>query len=171
MPASLTVQLRALLAGARRIAILAVGSELHGDDRAGLIVAERLSKLLASLPMVEIFIGATAPENLTGEIKQYHPSHVILIDAAGLGAAPGAVEIIDFEEITGNSGSTHRLPLKVLVDYMRNSIGCRVAVIGIQPKSMEFGAPLSAEVRAAVGKLVRALTVVAQTFSNPPAQD
>ena len=67
---------------ASRVAILAIGSEFRGDDAAGLLVAENLKKLLkVSSRKFKVFIGATAPENLTGDIKRFNPSHILLVDS------------------------------------------------------------------------------------------
>ena len=52
---------------AKRLAILGIGSDLRGDDGAGMLVAEKLEKSLKKIkasPEVRIFLGATAPETI-----------------------------------------------------------------------------------------------------------
>jgi hydrogenase maturation protease HycI len=169
MRLNLKMLLRASLEGANRVAVLGVGSELRGDDQAGLLVTQRLRKRCKfnrSCPQIELFHGATAPENLTGEIKQYRPSHLILIDAADVGKAPGTVEVIGPESISGVSFSTHGMPLKILADYMRESIHCKVMVIGIQPKTMELNGVVSPEIRASVRQVAMAIEAIVREIPD-----
>jgi len=149
------------LAGAERVAVLGCGSVLAGDDAAGMAVAERLSDFNSSGD-VRVYRGSTAPENFTGEIKRFRPDALLVIDAADMGAKPGEVGMIPTEEITGASFSTHMLPLRILLDYLREEIGCRVCLLGIQGAKMEFGTgmtpPVSAAVDAVAGALRELLT-------------
>ena len=142
------------LTAARRIAVLGVGSELRADDASGILAATGLKAALAGRKKsraVKIFLGATAPENLTGEIKRYKPSHLVIIDTAEARKKPGTIFIFKPEEVgAGVSFSTHKMPAKILVDYLVKSLGCEVTIIGIQPKSIDFGkAPSRAVVQAA----------------------
>jgi hydrogenase maturation protease HycI len=146
----------------KKIAILGIGSELRGDDAAGIAVTESLKRSLARsrrhLP-ARIFTGFTAPENLTGEIKRYRPSHIIMIDTADFGEAPGTVVVLDPMDVgSGVSFSTHKMPAKILVDYLRKSLACEVTVIGIQPEKIDFGKPLSKKVAAAAKEVAGALS-------------
>ncbi|MFA4905697.1 MAG: hydrogenase maturation peptidase HycI [Candidatus Margulisiibacteriota bacterium] len=138
--------LKIKLEGARLIAVLGVGSELRGDDAAGLMVAEKLQ----NRPGLGVILGGTAPENFTGEIKKLQPSHLIIVDAAEFGEKPGAVRQIDLNETGGGSFSTHSLPMKILVDYLAGYFTFKAILIGIQPKSLAYSAPVSEEVKAAV---------------------
>jgi hydrogenase 3 maturation protease len=164
------------LEGAARIGILGIGSELRADDVAGILVAQRLQELLGvprlrglnpaegGTPNVAVFLGGTAPENLTGEIKRFHPTHLVIIDAADLDSEPGAITLMDPDSIGGTTFCTHSLPLKVMIDYLLNSFPCHVTIIGIQPKTLEVGAPVSKEVLDAVKSLaVMLLDAMPQT--------
>ena len=124
-----------------KVAILAIGSEFRGDDAAGLLVAENLKKLLKKPSRkTKIFIGATAPENLTGDIKRFNPSHVLLVDSVDFKDKPGTILVLSPKDIgDGVSFSTHKMPAKVLMQYLANSIECDPILIGIQPLSIEFG--------------------------------
>src|SRR5512138_450764 len=109
----------ALVGDARRIAVLGVGSDLRGDDAAGVEVARRLAAILAGgspRPGLHVaaFDGGAAPENLTGEVVRFAPELVVLVDAAFLGEAPGVVEVVPEERIDGTGLSTHMLPAPVL---------------------------------------------------------
>jgi hydrogenase 3 maturation protease len=152
--------LAAKLKGAKKIAVLGIGSELRGDDVAGELVAKGLSsssKKIRSQVRLRFFLGSTAPENLTGEIKKFQPSHIIIIDSADLGKKPGTIRLLSPKQIGGVSFSTHRIPTKVMVDYLLSSLGSKIIIIGIQPKTLLFGLPLSGEVERSVKLLSLAL--------------
>ena len=139
------------------MAVLAVGSELLGDDAVGLLVGGKLAEL--GSPRVGVFEGATAPENCTGPIRRYSPTHLVLVDAADLGAEPGTVELLDPERLGGIAFTTHALPLTVVVDYLAQSLpDCRVVVVGIQPESLRFGEQPTARVAEAAERLVEAIS-------------
>jgi hydrogenase 3 maturation protease len=163
MRLNLKTLLRESLEGANRVGVLGVGSELRADDQAGLLVAQRLRKrckIDGSCPQIELFHGATAPENLTGEIKNYRPSHLIVVDAADVGKDPGTIEVISSDLISGVSFSTHMMPLKIVADYMRESINCKVMVIGIQPKTLKYNGAVSPEIRASVRQVATAIEAI-----------
>ena len=95
-------------------------------------------------------MGHTAPENLTGAIKRFKPGLVLLIDAIDMGLAAGELQLISPEELAGFSFSTHMLPLPVLMDYLQHELGCETLLIGVQAATLEFMAPMSPQVAAAV---------------------
>jgi hydrogenase 3 maturation protease len=142
-------------AGARRTVLLGVGSELRSDDAAGVLIANRVAEL--KLPMVWSIAGGTAPENLTADVRKLSPTHLLIIDSADMGETPGTIRLIDPDQIGGISFGTHALPLSVLAGYLSRETGCRVIVMGIQPRSLDFDGPLSAEVEEAVKEAVQAL--------------
>lgn len=138
------------LQSVRELALLAVGSELYGDDAVALRVVDLLKPHAGEGKRIHTFIGATAPENCTGPIRRLNPSHLLVIDAADLGQAPGTIAIIDKDQLAGVSFCTHSLPLVVIIDYILKACPeCQVIVVGIQPQSLQFSAPLSASVEAA----------------------
>lgn len=147
------------LSGARRIAILAIGSEFRGDDAAGLVIVEHLVKIIKKPhKRIKIFIGATAPENLTGDIKKFKPSHIILLDSVDFNEKPGSVIVLNPSEIgDGVSFSTHKMPAKVLIRYFSNELKCETMLIGIQPKSIDFGARASKSVISSAKEVAAAI--------------
>jgi hydrogenase 3 maturation protease len=146
----------------RRIAFVGVGQELHGDDAAGVLAVRRLQEAFgvedpsrgdppsASFLLLE---AGVAPERATGAIRRYQPELVIFLDAADMREAPGTIRWIDPKEITDISMGTHGFPLGTLSTHLAAELRCQVAVIGIQPKTLEFDAPPSDEVRQAVEAL------------------
>jgi hydrogenase 3 maturation protease len=136
----------------RSVAVLGVGSEMRSDDAAGLHVAAALERL--ALRGVHVLDGGPAPENCTAEIRRLHPSHLIIVDCAHMGEEPGTLAVFPPSEIAGVSFGTHGLPLSVLASYLSTEVGCIVAVIGIQPSSVEFGETVSLPVQAAIAEAV-----------------
>ncbi|MBI5543173.1 MAG: hydrogenase 3 maturation endopeptidase HyCI [Deltaproteobacteria bacterium] len=138
--------------------MLGVGSELRGDDFAGVLVARAVEawRKKAKVEHLAGFEGFSAPENLTGAIARFRPSHVLMVDAAHLGLEPGTVRVLDPEQITGVSFSTHMLPAPIFLGYLSQTTGCRTLVVGIQPTQTDVLGPLSAPVK-------RAVKAVAQT--------
>lgn len=160
---SLTKELQARLKGAKRIAVLGVGSEFRADDAAGMLVAVQLRKK-NKIRRLKVFEGATAPENLTGEIIRYKPNYIIIIDTADIKQKPGTILLLNTEDLgEGVSFSTHKLPAKVLMDYFIKSLKCKITLIGIQPKSIIFGKPVSNDVKYSVKEVTRAIMTAVKT--------
>jgi len=148
-----------VMQGAERVAVLGVGSSLRGDDAAGTLAAEQvqfLGKAQCRRGRLAVFLGETAPENLTGPIKSYRPTLLIVIDAADMGQAPGYIQAIDPMRVTDSgSGSTHSLPLSILTGYLRDELACRVLIVAIQPGSCGFRESPSPAVVSAAGRVAR----------------
>jgi hydrogenase 3 maturation protease len=165
-----------------RVAVVGMGHELRGDDAAGVAVAQALQSRLAGLQTCEVFtplrfaseafrktpqVSATPPvividagpavENFTGPLRRFGPDLVLLIDAAQMDEAPGAVRWLAWQETDGLSASTHTLPPRVLAQYLTSELGCEVALVGVQPADTTMGAPLSQAAQAAVHAVAQAL--------------
>jgi hydrogenase 3 maturation protease len=150
----LQTSLAKALSSAERVAVLGVGSELRGDDFAGVLVARELKEIAERKGGGKLMavIGASAPENVTGEIARFKPSHLVLVDAANLGLEPGEVRLIPAEGIGGTSFSTHMLPVRILLDYLEKTTGCQSLVVGIQPEHTRMcGEPSAAVTKAVAG--------------------
>jgi len=142
--------------GARKIAILGIGSELRGDDAAGMLAAEAINDSAKDSPgggRVKVFFGSSSPENLTGEIKRFCPTHLLIIDSADMGVEPGTFSLIAEDKIGPGSASTHRMSLRMLIEYLRACIDCKVYVVGIQPVNLGLNISVSPEVTRAVERL------------------
>jgi hydrogenase 3 maturation protease len=140
-----------------RVALVGVGSELNGDDAAGVQAAREIS-LAAGLPANFLALDSgSIPENASGSLRRFHPDLVIFVDAADLGAEPGTIEWLDKTRIEGMSASSHTLPLTLLGGFLESELDCRVEYLGIQPGQLEFGNELSREVRASVTEIVQVM--------------
>lgn len=138
--------------------MLAVGSELYGDDAVALRVVELLEPHVGEGKSIHTFIGAAAPENCTGPIRRLNPTHLIVIDAADLGKPAGTTELLDPMQLAGVTFCTHALPLNVVIDYILKACpACKAVVLGVQPHQLEFEKPLSPPVEAAARGIADAL--------------
>lgn len=142
--------------------MLAVGSSLRGDDEAALLVGRRLlNRSWPEKPSMRVLFGETAPENLTGEIRSHNPTHLLVIDAIDSDGVNDTMTLMELPEaeqaIAGTSFSTHILPLTVMLRYMRQSMDCRIMVLGIPIGSAHFGARPSVQVRARVKRVAEAI--------------
>ena len=162
---SLAKELKTRLKDAKRVAVLGVGSEFRGDDAAGMLVADRIKKDTRHKTQdtmrkvaLRVFLGATAPENLTGEVIKFKPTHIIIVDTADIKQKPGTILLLRHEDLgEGVSFSTHKLPAKVMMDYFIESLKCQILLIGIQPKILKFGEKTSKEVKESVKEVSSAI--------------
>ena len=146
--------------GLPRTCLVGIGSDLRGDDSAGLLVARGLLHLQSNNLL--IIDGGPAPENFSSKIKKFNPDLVIFIDAAHMDEPPGTIKWIPLESIDGMSASTHSLPLSILANFLFAELGCDVTVLGIQPAQNEIGSNPSVSVQAAVEGI---LTELKKVFS------
>ncbi len=81
--------LKTWLVNAEKIVLAGVGNPIRSDDYVGLKLVEDLKGKLP--PKVLLIEAETVPESYLSDIEAFHPSHVLLIDAAFLGLKPGTL--------------------------------------------------------------------------------
>lgn len=149
------------LSGFKRLAILGVGSVLRADDAAGMEIVQRMAERLApERTDIRCFAGETAPENFSGSIKRYMPTHLLILDAADVGLMPGEFSDICPADVGGPSFLSHMLPIKMMVDYLVVETGAEVTLLGIQYRTLQFDGPMSPEIEQAVEEVCAALEKV-----------
>lgn len=146
--------------GLPRLSLIGVGYELGGDDAVGVHVVRRLQQILPKTENLQLIIGGSAPENITGQVRRFDPEHVLLFDAADFGGKPGDIALLDWDMVSGFSASTHTLPLHVFAGYLKDQFQCPVHLLGIQPADLSFDAPLSPPVEAAAQQIVLGLETI-----------
>lgn len=154
-----------------RTAVLGVGNPFRSDDAAGVLVARGLAQraCAADTDRVLIIEAGQSPENQTGEVRKFNPDLVIIVDAAEMGEAPGAIRWILEDEIDGMSASTHSMPLSILTHYLQLALDCDVWLLGIQVTSNEVGESVSSDVVQAVNEIVEELDrSICETISARP---
>lgn len=151
-------ELRKWLQECSKLAVLGIGNPLRGDDAVGLEILRFLNgKVPYNVRLIEAY---TMPENFTGEVERFKPSHVLLIDAASFRSKPGAVRLIPPEDIEGVVVSTHALPLSIFAEVVQLSVKAKVLLLGVRPKTVRFVEGLSPEVEKAAKYIAEALAVI-----------
>jgi len=135
--------------------VLTVGNPMMGDDAAGALLAGMLER--APIDGWEVLNGGSAPENVLHRIREAAPDQVLVVDCADMDLPPGEVRLI----APGSIGdpflmSTHTLPLTYLMEAIGEFVP-EVRLLGIQPRLVAFGCPVSGEVRQAVRKVYQDL--------------
>ena len=143
-----------------KIAYVGVGSELNGDDAAGLWVIRELRPIIKDSPHVLCLESGVTPENAIGPLRKFKPDGVILADAADFGAVAGTIRLIDEAEVGGFSFSTHSFPLGLICSYLTQELNCPVWILTIQPLNLEFDQPLTPPVREAIKTVAVKLTEI-----------
>jgi hydrogenase 3 maturation protease len=129
-----------------------IGDELLTYDRLGMIAAREIEKL--HLPDVKVFFAGTMPENAVGSIREFHPDHVLMIDAADMGAPPGSYDIIEPGKIRARLFSTHALPLSSVMEFIAEDLKTVVTLVGIQPENTIKCDDLSDREKAGMSRLL-----------------
>ncbi len=129
-----------------KVAVVAVGNSMWGDDGAGPALIRGLEGRVPSL----LVDGGESPESYWGKIVAYHPQAVLVVDAVNWGGEPGSVALLGRVEEKGAPITTHRVSLNLLLDLLRAETRADVFVLGIQPKVVEFNAEMCPEVRRTV---------------------
>lgn len=148
---NLQEQLAAQMQGT--VVVMGIGNPCRGDDAAGSLVARKIS----DTPYAHVIDAQDVPENCLGQVVEQQPDTVVLIDSVDLQSAPGAIALLSKEQTAGYWPSTHRVPIRLLTDYLERETHARVLLIGIQPQHAGFSETMSAAVSSSVEALAGVL--------------
>ena len=135
--------------------LMGIGNRWRGDDAAGPEVIARLAGRAEAL----CIDAGDAPERHLGEALEARPDAILLVDAVDFGGSPGEVALFEPEDLPSRLGTTHDVPLSVLMRYLRAMVEADVLLLGIQPQTTDFGTRMSAAVDDAVGLVKDVLLV------------
>ncbi len=121
-------RLEKLLHGCRRLAIVAVGNPLLGDDSAAIYLVKGIEKLGVN---ADFFYAEQSPENVLSKFLDSDYTHLIIFDAADFGGKLGELRVIELDELPEETATTHTVPLKLMVKILSQS-GLTVITVGIQ---------------------------------------
>lgn len=145
-----------------RTVFMGIGNTLRGDDGIGPELVARLSR--EGLLTVD---AGTVPENHIRSVCRLKPDTVVIVDAVHLDAKPGSVELLDRSGIQGSTGfTTHSLSPALVMERLETETGADVYLMGIQPGTVEFGAPLSSSVASMLDVLPDVLRRLAGSSSR-----
>ncbi len=132
-----------------KVLLVGLGNSMRGDDGSGPKIIEMLDgKVKADL----LDVGEV-PESYTGRILAAQADTIVLIDAADFGAAPGDLAILEPEDFTGCSVSTHRMSLGLFSRYIKENSHADVFALGIQAAETGLGESMSPAVTRSVQNL------------------
>jgi hydrogenase maturation protease len=140
------------------IAVLGLGNLMLTDDGIG-IHAIRMLSVDSRVPRnVQIIEGGTLGLDLLHSLREV--THLLAVDAVDTGAAPGTLSRFADAELTGLpiAKSVHLLGFADLLGSLRllEDAPLEVVLLGLQPKSTDWGVTLSPIVDAALHDLVEA---------------
>ncbi|MCX7843843.1 MAG: hydrogenase maturation protease [Candidatus Bipolaricaulota bacterium] len=128
--------------------LLGIGNPLGRDDALGLRLAEGFAGPgWVALP-------APSVENALRKVKSLEPDLLVVVDAAEMGLPPGSIRRLPLHHAPAMLGSTHGLPLPLL---LRLAGIPHVVLIGVEPKERGVGEGISPEVAEALSRLARIL--------------
>jgi hydrogenase 3 maturation protease len=159
---TLADELAARLSG--NVVVVGVGNPLRGDDAAGCLVARRLH----GTPGVRVIEAEEVPESFVGDIAAAVPDAVAMVDAVDLGREPGAVALLEKEQVAAYAPTTHRMPLSLVMEVAHRRTGADVFLIAVQPSRVDFGTLTTPEVSDSVERLAGMLGEILRTRVTRP---
>ncbi|MFX0182349.1 MAG: hydrogenase maturation protease [Candidatus Hodarchaeota archaeon] len=150
-----------------KLAIFCVGNDLRGDDGIGPVMYNRLKGQFGS--HILIYNVGQSIENFFSVLSKEHVTHCLIIDAVQFGAngvPPGTVGFYSSTDLENKqvTFSTHLIPMKVFLDYMKNKSGVKIRILGVQPKTLEFGSKMSSDVLDALDEIENFLIPLLQVL-------
>jgi hydrogenase maturation protease len=135
--------------------ILGIGNSLLQDEGAGIHAIRMLAERVSQRDDIELMDGGTLSFTLAGAIED--AEHLIVIDAAQLGGEPGTTQIFVGEQMDAFVGgnrkrSVHEVSLidLLMIARLAEQLPHKRALIGIQPRDIDWGESPSPPVAAAI---------------------
>jgi hydrogenase maturation protease len=153
---------------------LGIGNTLLSDEGAGIQVLDHLREHYPDLADVTLLDGGTLSFTLLPYIED--AAHLIVVDAAELGAAPGTIEVFHGAAMDRFAGrprrSVHEVSLADLlaISHLTGTLPQDRALFAIQAQHIDWGTQLSEPLEAALPRVARQLVeLVAQWSSRLPS--
>lgn len=150
------------------VLVLGLGNLLLSDDAVGLRMLETLEAECSADPSIEFVDGGTQGIALAGYFA--NRSSVLVLDAVGLGAAPGTVHVLRGDAIAGmraKRGTTSHEGNGLGVIEIARLLGNlpeNLAVVGVEGANIRTGIGLSEEVKGALGSALGEARAVLREF-------
>ena len=151
MTDSIVSALKDFIKGAKKIAILGIGNDLRTDDGLGPFI---VNSIKIDNPNIMVENVGSVPEGFARPLSEFGAERVIMIDAADMRKPPGHIELVTKDRIGGINISTHSMPLSFLMMYLEQETGGQTILLGVQPKSIQFGEGLNPEIQEVAEKLI-----------------
>jgi len=132
-----------------KILLVGIGNSLKADDGFGPMLIENLRDKVKA----QCLDAGMSPENFIGKIIKARPDTVIFLDAVSFDGEPGELKFVKSDEIGEYGFSTHNMSPKLMIENIRAQIKTKIAMIGVQPKSVNFGEDISYEIKEKINLL------------------
>ncbi len=143
----------------KSVLVLGIGNLLLEDEGIGPRAIEELSRRYRFSPEIELLEGGTAGFSLLPRILE--ADRLLVLDAIRAGAPPGSLLALDGNKLPpaySKKLSPHEIGLGDVLALARIYGGPReVAVLGVEPDSLNLGIGLSPKVSQALERLIEAV--------------
>jgi hydrogenase maturation protease len=154
MSSSLSSEILSALKPEGRRVVITIGNPLRADDGVGPFIGEQVLDQDGLL----VLNALMNPEDIVEDAIEYKPEKMIVIDAADFGGEPGEIRIIPLDRLQHYTVlSTHQFPVHVPLNIVKEETDATLVILGIQPASVEFGDPISEEVRQTAQLIIECL--------------
>ena len=137
-----------------KVIIFCIGNIERGDDGLG----PYLAWIIKDNVPYEVIDAGTAPENWTGVITRLKPDTIVIVDAIYFEGEPGEMRIFSGDDLRSGKISTHDVSPKLLIEYLKESTGADIYILGIKPQSNKFNQGLSLCVEKTLNQLAGVLS-------------
>jgi len=134
-----------------KVVVVGIGNKLKADDGFGPEVIKKLKKI--EKDNVLLINAGDVPENLLEEIVNFNPDKIFIVDAMEFHGRDGEIKIFDADKIDLRSLSTHKNSL--FIDYLKKRLKCEIKLIGVKPKTTEFGKKMSTKIKGRINEVVK----------------
>jgi hydrogenase 3 maturation protease len=125
-----------------------MGNELRADDAVGLELIRYLKPKESQ--KLSVFEGHMTPEVFIQPACNFHPTHLLIVDAAELHKKPGEWDVLPESAIDEGMFTTHSIPAIEVTAEIQRRCQTKVAFLGIQPKSRKISFTRSKECQQTV---------------------
>lgn len=141
------LQLADMLETPDRLLFIGVGNVLKSDDGVGVIISRQILETIHIRALtVEVSV-----ENYIGKINSMDPGTIVILDCMELGSSPGTYRLVSLNDVEDITFNTHNISLGRLGDFFQYP----TYVLGIQPRTTEFGDKLSPRVLKTANLIIK----------------
>ncbi len=145
--------------------IVGIGHPLRSDDYVGSLIAKDLQTQIVRVSGKFVVVDAeNSPENVLAKILDKQVRLIIIVDAVDMGLPAGTIRLFSLNETTYPFFTTHNIPLHVIL--RSDDDKGRVVLLGVQPKTVDFGTGLSDQVETARHDIVQLLRNLIQRMGG-----
>jgi len=130
---------------ANKIVVVGLGNHFCSDDRAGLMLFEKL-KTFQQLQKAFFVEAGCNPENYLGIIIDRDPEMILFVDAAENKTNSDGISLYSADELEDKEFSTHAYSIGFIEKYIKMSIDADIHYLGINISNSRPGTQMSDKV-------------------------